>query len=151
MNQELLDHLSEATLAVLKASAFAWGEPCPTVELPAVGGEAIVTRVRFQGDATGNVCLAMPAEVAAALAADILSAEADELSDEQIDDACKELTNVVCGQWLTRSFGDRPVFHLSVPEAEHVEKAEWYALIDGPGAVGVQIDERPLAAGIHLD
>jgi CheY-specific phosphatase CheX len=147
---DFLEHLSAAALDVLKTSAFAWGEPCATSELPTAVGDAVLTQIRFDGDCRGDVSLALSRGLAMTLAADVLAAEPDELSDDQVIDACKELTNVLCGQWLTRSFGTQPVFHLSVPEAISPDERSWTTLIAAPGAVGMLIDDQPLAACLNL-
>ncbi|MGC3970708.1 MAG: chemotaxis protein CheX [Pirellulales bacterium] len=151
MNDQQLSQLSTVTVDVLKAAAFSWGEPCPTVELGTEFDDVLLTQVRFSGPSTGVVGLAMPEQLATTLAADILSADGDDLTAEQIEDACKELANVVCGQWLTAAFGSQPVFKLSVPEAARLNRDGWCEWIDAPTAIGVQIDDQPLAAQICLD
>jgi hypothetical protein len=154
LNADLLEHLSAAALDVLKTSAFAWGEPCAPAELPTTVEQPVFTRIRFDGERRGDISLALSRGLAATLAADVLAAEPDELSDVQVFDACKELTNVLCGQWLTRSFGTTPVFHLSVPDtidpASDADAQGWTSLLAEEGAVGLLIDDQPLAACIHL-
>src|SRR5262249_38435520 len=108
MNEPWLDILTTVTIDVLKATAFAWAEASPLDELPTQIEQPLEVRVHFRGNQTGTLSLALPRELGATLAADILSDDTDEVTEAQIEDACNEILNVICGQWLTGAFGEIP-------------------------------------------
>lgn len=148
MNDSRRETLSQVAQDILRATAFAFGDPCAPAELPECGPAAIKARLRFQGHVSGELILAMPPDLCASLAADILTEDAAELGVEQTHDAIKELLNVIAGNWLTAVHGDQPAFALSTPLAETVEAAEWGRLCSHDESVGVVIDGRPLLVAL---
>lgn len=50
--------------------------------------------------------------------------EDEEISEEQSQDALKELMNVFCGNFLTQTYGDDTVFDLVYPEVVHPSEEE---------------------------
>lgn len=150
MNDQWLATLATVTQDVLKATAFAWGETCALEELSPQTSPLFQSRVKFRGQHDGDVRLVMPRELGAMLAADILSDDADSLLEIEIEDACNEIANVICGQWLTGAFGTLPVFTLSVPEATWIAEAEWQELLASKSSIGVQVDDLPLMVNLFV-
>jgi hypothetical protein len=88
-----------------------------------------------------------PSELASELAANILSLEPDDISDEDMTDAFKEMINMVVGRLLTVTDKNsewrmglpqgRVMAHGTVGEA--IQQAQWLAAYD--------IEEKPLLTG----
>jgi hypothetical protein len=148
LDGESLRHLAEIAVAVLKASAFAWGEARPLAELAPDCDDVLAALVEFRGPpAAGKIGLTLPRSAAAAIVADILSLDADEVADPQIEDAVKELANMICGQWLTAVFGVEPVFRLGTPEACWGDERLWSERLVRTG-VGIDVEDAPIAVNL---
>jgi CheY-specific phosphatase CheX len=147
----MFEHLAEVAVEVLKASAFAWGEARPLAELSPDCDAVLSAEVEFHGaPAAGGVALTLPRSLALTIVGDILSLDSDELADPQVEDALKELANMICGQWLTRVFGVAPVFHLGTPRSSWGDDRLWSErLLRRPG-VGIDVDDSPVAVNLEL-
>lgn len=145
-----IEDLSEVVQEVLRAMAFAFGDPCPPAELPDCQPSPLEARLKFRGCVCGELRLAAPPGLCAELAADAMSKDADAIGAQQIEDSFKELLNVIVGNWLTAAYGDEPVFALSTPEAETVDQAEWERLRRDPFSLGLVFDDQPLIVNLRL-
>lgn len=143
MSNVVLETLSEVAQEVLRVAAFAFGDACPAAELPRPEA-SVLARLQFRGPCSGELLLAASLELCGELAADALSAAADEVGVEQAEDSLKELLNVIAGNWLTSVYGCEVVFALSAPSAEEIDAAEWEMLQRDAASAGLLIDERPL-------
>ena len=61
-------------------------------------------------------------------------------------DALAELINIVCGQFLTKVYGDTPVFDLSLPSISKIDEEEWKDLIENKQTISIMIDDVPAIA-----
>jgi CheY-specific phosphatase CheX len=74
-------------------------------------------RICFQGESEGQLDLAIPPETAAALASSFMGLpEGTAPSQEEIEQVIQELSNILCGAFLTRQEPDS-IFELSSPQA----------------------------------
>jgi chemotaxis phosphatase CheX-like protein len=90
----------EAGFAALVAAETAW-----------LGG-----RVAFAGPTLhGDLVVALPADVAAQIAAAFVGLDIDDLGPTMIADAAGEFVNMICGLWLTRTHPHER-FELSAPD-----------------------------------
>lgn len=73
-------------------------------------------RISFSGPRSGDLGLLVEPPLAGLISSRMIGIDQSEaLIQDMIDDAVKEMLNVVCGQFLTQMFGHRPVFSLSIP------------------------------------
>jgi CheY-specific phosphatase CheX len=147
-----LDHLAEVAVDVFMAAAFAFGEARALGELSDDCDDVLAARVTFRGElAAGTVGLILPRTLAALIVADILALDADELSEPQVEDAIKELANMICGRWLTLAFGERPVFPLETPQAVWGDRRLWTESRAAASGVGISVDDAPIAVTLVVD
>ena len=98
-----------------------------------------VAGIRFQGPFSGALFLRATEDLAPMIASNMLGLEdGEEPVPGQIEDAFKELLNVICGNLLPRLVGDEPVF--AVKDLE---------LISGSG-VPEKYDGRPPLASTRI-
>jgi CheY-specific phosphatase CheX len=108
--------LEQAVLSVFKAmtgvsASVADPEGVAPFESPLVNA-----RISFTGPCSGDIGLLIEPPLDGLIASHMLGIDPKEpLLQDMIDDAVKEMVNVVCGQFLTLTFGSRPVFSLGIP------------------------------------
>jgi chemotaxis protein CheY-P-specific phosphatase CheC len=135
----------EVFCEILEKMAFMFGDPVAADDLPASSGKYHRTFMMFRGAMSGSMAMAVPVEMCAEVAANVLGVELDsELAEEQSCDALKELLNVACGNILTAIAGDEPVFDLQPPDIETIESAAWHAMLNDPNTLVFNVDENPV-------
>jgi hypothetical protein len=134
-----------ALVAVAERSFFAYAEPY----VEPAGREAVGTvtdgwyqaSVSFQGPFTGCVLVALPIGLARDLCVSFLGVEPDAtIPDSAVCDLAGELTNMVCGSWLS-GLGESSCFDLSHPEVRR---------IPAPPAAGMVVAVNDLPAIVGL-
>lgn len=114
--QTLASTFSE-TLAGL-AFMFVDGDPGQSP----ISGDCVECAIGYQGPCSGTLRLRCTREFAALLAANLLGIEPDdEAAHEKAQDALKELMNVLCGQFVTDTYGRDAVFNLSLPALQEMQ------------------------------
>jgi CheY-specific phosphatase CheX len=126
--ERLLETTARSTFESL---ALLYAEPATVTAAP--GADAVAARVAFAGaahghPAAGTLDVAVSADVAAALAANMLGAAAADAAERQ--DAVGEFANVVCGHVLSAAGGPAAAFRLAAPAVAAFELGARAA--DGP-------------------
>ena len=130
---------------VMEQLAFMFGEPAQKDELILEEEKCLHISMQFNGLRNGKLDLVIPASMGISLAANILGLdEDDEEAENNSVDALKELVNMVCGQFLTEAYGDKPVFNLTIPTVEEIDRGDWQKLLDRPESVGMIVEDIPL-------
>ncbi len=117
--QELENNLVGAVRDVLGTMFFT--DVVDDQKLPVLlGDQPLTVRVGFAGETAGVLHLRVPAETAGVLASNFLGAQPGEpLTGEQIDEVVRELSNMLCGAFLSRHEAEQ-IFELTSPEnVEH--------------------------------
>ena len=114
---------------VMQKFAFSFVENCDKSEL-ACPENGYIARVTFKGHGTGQTLVALPADMGAELAANIMGLEpgCDEARECATDSIC-ELGNLICGNLLQATAGANTVFDLSAPEVSKLTPELWAELI----------------------
>jgi CheY-specific phosphatase CheX len=108
--------VSECCAEVLDAMYFATVNSTiqthgtPTAPEP----DSLAFQLRFQGDIEGSFGLSLSLPTATTLAANFLGEEEDALSQQEIAEVAGELTNMLCGSFVSRIGGTKR-FALSHP------------------------------------
>lgn len=77
----------------------------------------LATSIDYNGPMTGALRLVCTRAFAVQLAANLLGIDAsDDSARQESDDAVRELTNILCGQFVTAVHGSEDVFNLTIPE-----------------------------------
>ena len=136
--------LSEVFCDILMNYAFMFGDECPKEEFPVDGDSHVHVTVSFSGDRSGLLGISTSPDLCVQLAANVLGLDPDDAdSIDDASDALEELLNIVCGHFLTATFGDVPVFELSPPSVSEIGEAEWRSLIENEETIGIMIDDIP--------
>lgn len=83
---------------------------------PAASAAGLATKVEFRGEPAGAFRVRLLHPVASAMAGVFLSADEEELSDDQINGVMGELTNMIAGAALSR-LDPKGKFRLQSPES----------------------------------
>jgi len=141
MPNKLKDNLAHALESVVKTMASLPVETVDPRDLPDMEASLLHAHIGFAGKSSGEIGLLFDPALAALLAARILGLEdRDQLLDDMIEDTVKELLNVVCGQFLTMSFGETPVFTLTVPHVFPLGAPACRALLKGPHVIAFLVN-----------
>ena len=137
---------------VLEQQAFMFAEEASMEDLETVEEAVFRTSIAFTGPPSGGLCVTLPGDLSAELAVNILGVDAeDELEDGDAADAVKELVNVICGQLLTTMYGTEPVFQLTIPTVEDLDRVGWEAAKADRNAVALSVDESPVLVALTSD
>lgn len=151
MGKEVRQKLVKVLEQVLEQLAFMFGEAVEKEELTSGFERYLHATMIFKGKASGTLGVAIPYEMGVVLTSNILGMEeGDKIVDERPVDAIREFINIVCGQFLTKVFGEGPVFDLTIPEVESLERGGWEELRTRQETIGMIIEELPLLAYISL-
>jgi len=144
MQNEYKMILSEVFRDILMRFSFMFGEECAKNELPLNNLDYLHARICFNGHKHGCIGILAPVELCTEMAANVLGIDIED--DDCIMDSLdtfEELTNVVCGQFLTGAFGDNPVFNLSPPLVSKSDRAEWLEVADKDNSLAFMIEDEP--------
>jgi hypothetical protein len=144
MKLDFLENLSNVAQDVLRVTAFAFAEPCPMENLTIVESQMLRATISFGGNPSGNITLVACADLLETLGADILASDANSLAPVPLEDTLKELLNIICGQWLTTTYGEASVFNLGIPEVQSISAFPWNTFLNGSGSIGLMIDDVPI-------
>ncbi len=139
--------LENAVPVVLESMCFLTvvGEPeeaSPLAEPSWVNGS-----LHFQGDFSGSFGIGAPARTARVLAANFLGEEEEDVTDEQIDEVMREVSNIACGAVLANAKHERP-FDLSSPVSAGFPATEGF----GPATTAKKfsLEEGPFVAWLEI-
>lgn len=142
-----------AVAAVAELSFFADVAPCDDAvfdELASVTSSWLVATVHFrEGDQAGTLLCSVPRDLARALLDAFTGRDpADpEPEAEALFDLVGELSNMICGTWLTR-MATAQTFTLSRPLVELSPERPGDTLPGGPAAARLIVNDMPLAVSV---
>jgi hypothetical protein len=151
---EALAALGIAAVRVAEDSLFTYAEPCDAGRTSAMlrdrgtGEPWLVASVAFTGPFVGAVRVSLPATLAADLAYAFCGIAADELAADQVADFAGELTNMVCGLWLTQTHRAER-FELAAPRVVAAAAADVARGFDpAAGAFGIALNDAPVVIAL---
>ena len=98
-------------------------------------------------DKAVRVCVLAPPELARELAANILSLDPEDLSQDDMLDAFREMLNMVVGNLLT-TVDQESQWRMGLPQAETMDSAQTGNLCSqAEWLVSYEVEEKPLLAG----
>jgi chemotaxis protein CheY-P-specific phosphatase CheC len=137
----LMEALGHVLLTMVSMS------PCPTEAsaMPEITGEALNVRIEYSGRHSGELGLIMERPLATRIASRILGLENEnDIFDDMMEDAIRELINVVCGHFVTLMFGYTPVLKVSIPKVFRLDGAACTMLMSNPNICTFMVDGFPL-------
>ncbi len=128
-----------------------FGEAAPKDRLPPGGPEYLKVGNMFSGPLTGALILALPAEMSAEIAANILGGDpGDDRMHRLAPDALKEVLNVLCGNILSALAGWTPPVDMSLPTISPIDRTGWAEMLLDPATMGFVVDGRPVLLWIWV-
>jgi chemotaxis protein CheY-P-specific phosphatase CheC len=119
--------------------------------MPEMKSDAFNVRVEYSGKHAGELCLILEHPLASRIAARILGMEdMNDLSNDMIEDAVRELMNVVCGNFVTLMYGYTPVLNVSIPKVTQIGSVVCNQLMTSPNVCTFTVDEAPVLAQIKF-
>lgn len=143
--------LSEVLIDVLMKYCFMFGETCLKKDLPLEDGEYLLGKVTFNGYRSGEVGIIASEDLCINLSANVIGVDVGgKDSCEDVYDSLKELTNIVCGQFLTLHFGQEQIFDLSPPTVSVLDKGELLAMLESDDTIGLIVDDLSMLAYVKV-
>jgi hypothetical protein len=139
-----------AVAAVAEQSFFAAVDGCDAPDVNTSAPAWLVAMIRFDdGHTSGSLACWVPPDLAQALFDSFSGRDPSEPLPpaHQIYDLVGEFSNMVCGDWLSRSIGERSSFELSQPivvqaprPGNNMQRRLW-----------VKVNDRPLAVDWYVN
>lgn len=109
----------------------------------------LLASMRFQGLIEGQLYLLVEEAFSETLCRNLLAKEMDEsVSEEEKEDALRELCNVILGNYLTEAYGDDTAFELTLPNVHAASPAELARFFSSELQLSVIADDQPLAVAV---
>jgi chemotaxis protein CheY-P-specific phosphatase CheC len=119
--------------------------------MPEMKSDALNVRVEYSGKYTGELGLIMEHPLASRIAAHILGlGDANDVLDDMIEDAVRELMNVVCGHFVTLMYGYTPVLKVSIPRVFRLGGTACNMLMTNPNVCTFTVDGAPMLGQVKL-
>ncbi len=137
---------------VLERQVFLFADLIPPGDFDAGEEEYYVASIRFFGEITGRVELALPHSLVSEIATNFLGLqESEPAHSPRARDACKELLNVTCGHILTTLRGSEPIFDLSIPEIQNANPDQVMEMTALPGALTFSVEDSRAAMRLVME
>lgn len=128
---------------VLADLAFMFTDDDPSDTEP--GEVWLETIISYRGPVVGTLKFRCTRGFSLLLAANLLGIDAHETTDPlQCEDAVKEFMNIVCGHFVTISYGSDDVFNLSIPHIAELPQAPDLQEADEERSATLSVDQYRL-------
>ncbi|MGD0058510.1 MAG: chemotaxis protein CheX [Verrucomicrobiia bacterium] len=135
---------------VLERFAFMFTETEGEALTFPAGDDPLRATIRFQGKVCGVLTVVAPKSLCQEMAANVLGMDPAEIGETAAEDALKELINIICGTLTWSLYGEREVFHLSVPVVARFDVNQAADLAIGENNIALMIENRPVVARLQL-
>jgi CheY-specific phosphatase CheX len=127
MNSALHDQLSQIASKTLEDLAFLFATPLEWKE-PDDSSDDTWIGAKFQGHCEGQLIFICPTDPGREITINMLGLDDDDdVVETQIQDALKEVVNIICGNILPAMAGTDAVFNISAPEILNPGSGEYLA------------------------
>ncbi len=152
MQSNIQDQLCSTFTQVVEQLTFMFGETVPKEEVDSPGTLFTLASMSFTGDLVGVLEVAVPTEITAEIAANILGLEPEEIESEaMMNDALGEMLNVVCGHVIMAMAGTDANFSLNSPVTTYVDDAKYTEMMTSEDYAGLLLDDNPIFLGLKLE
>ncbi|HOS96333.1 MAG TPA: chemotaxis protein CheX [Deltaproteobacteria bacterium] len=144
-------YLTEALSHVLLSMVSLSPRITDAADMPEVKGDALNVRIEYSGEHAGELGLIIEKPLAVLMAARILGMEqTKDVYDDMIEDALRELLNVVCGHFVTLMYGYMPVLKISLPKVFTIGSAVCNVLRTNPNVCTFMVEDSPLLGQVKV-
>ena len=152
MQNEVQEQVCSTFMEVVEKLTFMFGEVVPKDEVESPDTAFTLASMSFTGDVVGLLSVAVPTDMTAEIAANILGLEPEDIeSDEMKNDALAEMLNVVCGHVIMALVGTGANFRLDSPLTCPVDKMTYDHMVQSDEFVGLLLDDSPVFLGLKLE
>ena len=145
-----LESLESTFLEVVEKLTFMFGEQAGKDEIDPEGEPWVEARMHFTGGKTGSLAVIVPQSLQPEIAANILGLDAEGLDTRAVlDDALREMLNVVCGHVLMALCGEAADFQLETPTNLELDGEQLSALLADTNTSAYLLDDEPVL--LHLE
>ncbi|SYZ74383.1 hypothetical protein TRIP_C90011 [Candidatus Zixiibacteriota bacterium] len=144
--------LSDILCRVFEQTAFLFPEKVDLLEGMSLDEfEMLSINLKFAGDREGETTLIIPVDLCRELAANLLGEDPCDGTDrEKCYDAAREMLNIITGQILTETFGEKALFNLSSPQTSELARDAFFAGYEQGDYVCCTVDDYPIFATMKL-
>jgi chemotaxis protein CheY-P-specific phosphatase CheC len=144
-------YLTEALSHVLMSMVSLSPRIMDAADMPEVKSDALNVRIEYTGEHAGELGLIIEKPLATLMAARILGMEqTKDVYDDMIEDALRELLNVVCGHFVTLMYGYTPVLKISLPKVFTIGSAVCNVLRTNPNVCTFMVEDSPLLGQVKV-
>ena len=152
MQNEVQSQVCSTFMEVVEKLTFMFGEVVDKSEVDSPGMPFTLASMSFTGDVNGLLSVAVPTEMTAEIAANILGLEPEDIESEDMkNDALAEMLNVVCGHVIMALVGTGANFKLDSPLTSPVDEMTYQAMLEADEFVGLLLDDNPVFLGLKLE
>lgn len=152
MQTSVQEQLCNIFTEVVEKLTFMFGEVVPKDELHSPGTLFTEASMTFTGDMAGRLSVAVPSEITAEIAANILGIEPEDIETESMmNDALAEMLNVVCGHVIMVMKGTDANFKLTSPQTDYVSEEHYAEMMSSDDYVSLLLDDNPVFLGLKLE
>lgn len=154
MENRSKDVLGKTIVSVLESMAFMFAEivtknPVLSIE----ENTCIHTHIEFSGGRSyGEIGLILSPGLVSSIAKNVMGMESEDIvPHDTVEDMSKEIVNVICGQFLTSMFGDKPIFELSVPDVSRLDSKACSDMFTDPNIVVCMVEDSLILGYVKLE
>ncbi len=152
MQSSIQDQLCSTFTEVVEQLTFMFGEVVAKDEIDSPGTLFTLASMSFTGDLAGVLEVAVPTEITAEIAANILGLEPEDIESEtMMNDALAEMLNVVCGHVIMALAGHDVNFKLETPVTTYIDDQKYTEMMTSDDFVGLMLDDNPIFLGLKLE
>ncbi|MBN2297775.1 MAG: response regulator [Deltaproteobacteria bacterium] len=120
-------------------------------DVPGMQGDALNVNIAYSGWHKGELGLILEHRLVSRIAARIMGLDdAEDISDDMVEDALRELMNVICGHFITLMYGEKALLDVSTPQVFPVKNALCNMLSSSPDIHAFMIDDSPALGRIRI-
>jgi CheY-specific phosphatase CheX len=143
--------LETTFISVVEKLTFMFGEQVDVSEVEAGDEVWMQARMEFSGDLPGALSVIVPEALQPEIAANILGLDAEGLDTREVlDDALREVLNVVCGHVIMALAGNDANFELDTPRNTELDGEQLAAVLAHEGTTAYLLDDEPVLLNLEL-
>ena len=151
MTERTQEAVATTFVDVVEKLTFMFGEHVDMADIAPGTEPWTEARMGFRGDLTGSLAVIVPQELQPEIAANILGLDSDLMQQpEVLDDALREMLNVVCGHVIRAIAGPSCSFDLVTPENRELSGEELEVAMNDPDTTAYLLDDEPLLMNLKL-
>ena len=151
MPEKKIDSTTIAVISrIIGDAAFMFTDPLDSATRPPLADwKALGVRLSFSGDIAGEFRLWAPPTLARGIAINMLGVDqTTQLPDEKLEDALKEIVNIIVGNFITDMYGDAVVSTLGLPSM--IEQASLVEDYQNPSSMWLSVEGDPVVCFMRI-